>query len=124
MFVIAPSDGEHLVCFSVRQYIPNSYCSLSPKLQLGEPGDSRIISPVENQLEVISRSVSNNNILVSEIVEEQKLQRMRERLFRELSNTLHSNVYWLAALQIVVLALTALWQMRYMKKFFQSRKLV
>lgn len=91
---------------------------------MGDPGDHRITSPVEAQLHEFSYAIANNNELVGDIAEEQKLQRERERLFREFSNSLSRNIYWLAAAQIVVLGLTALWQMRYLKRFFQAKKLV
>lgn len=124
LFITAATSGEHLFCFAVKQYIPNSYCRLYPEVYLGDPGDPRITSPVEAQLHEISYAVANNNELVTEIREEQKLQRDRERLFRDMSGKLNSNVYRLAVVQVVVLGLTAAWQMRYLKRFFQAKKLV
>lgn len=124
MFVTAAETGEHLVCFAVKQPIPNSICKLYPSVYLGDPGDSRITSPAEAALTEAAHKVSNNNALLGEISEIQKLQREREHTFRSMSNTLHRNVYWLAAIQMAVLGLTAFWQMRYLKKFFQAKKLV
>ena len=93
-------------------------------MYLGDPGDPRITSPVEAQLHELGYAVAANNDLVGEIREEQKLARERERLFRNMSAKLSSRVYWLAGIQIVILALTAAWQMRYLKRFFQAKKLV
>ena len=124
MFVTAATTGEHLVCFAVKQYIPNSYCRLYPEVYLGDPGDPRITSPVEAKLHELSYGVAGNNELVGEIAEEQKLHQEREHMFRTISNVLNRNVYWLAAVQVVVLGLTALWQMHYLKRFFQAKKLV
>ena len=62
--VTASTTGEHLVCFSVKQYIPNSFCRLFPEVYLGDPGDPRITSPVEAQLHELSYAVAKNNELV------------------------------------------------------------
>lgn len=124
MFLTAYSTGEYLVCFGLKQPIPDSYCRLSPKVYFGESGDPRITSRMGAQLHEISTAVASNNNRVGDILEELKLQTEREKLFRAFSNTLHRNVYWLALLQVVVLGLTAYWQTRYLKNFFKAKKLV
>eukprot|EP00112_Aurelia_sp_Birch-Aquarium-sp1_P008979 Seg2005.4 transcript_id=Seg2005.4/GoldUCD/mRNA.D3Y31 product="Protein split ends" protein_id=Seg2005.4/GoldUCD/D3Y31 len=48
----------------------------------------------------------------------------REKVFRNLSKTTNSRVLWWGFLQIVVLALTAAWQMRHLTKFFILKKIV
>jgi len=48
----------------------------------------------------------------------------REKHFRELSKTTNSRIIWWAIFQVIVLLLTAAWQMRHLTKFFILKKIV
>jgi p24 family protein alpha len=55
---------------------------------------------------------------------EQQYQREREAEFRDTSESVNSRVIWWTIIQIIVLGVTGVWQMRHLKHFFQTKKLV
>jgi hypothetical protein len=61
---------------------------------------------------------------VEEIVREQKLIQQREADFRDKSEVVNGNVVWWTLIQLFVLGITCLWQMRHLKHFFEAKKLV
>ena len=48
----------------------------------------------------------------------------REATFRELSESTNVRVLWWSVGQALVLVLTAYWQLRHLKSFFEAKKLV
>jgi p24 family protein alpha len=59
-----------------------------------------------------------------QIRKEQNYQRFREERFRSTSESTNQRVFWWSVAQLSVLIITGLWQMRHLKKFFETKKLV
>ncbi len=62
--------------------------------------------------------------LVAEVRAEQKYLREREGAWRLLSETVHSGVVWWSLFQLVILLASGVFQMRSLKNFFKTKKLV
>ncbi|KAJ3210352.1 emp24p/erv25p- protein [Dinochytrium kinnereticum] len=73
--------------------------------------------------DLLSR-VKELNGRVDVILREQKYQRDREAEFRDTSEATNAKVVNWTLAQVVVLVLTAVWQMRHLKQFFVAKKLV
>ncbi|KAJ1994213.1 emp24p/erv25p- protein [Dimargaris cristalligena] len=76
------------------------------------------------KLDSLSGRVRELNTRTNALQLELEQQREREAEFRDLSETVNSHVVWYVVLQLVVLSLTCVWQVRYLKGFFEKKKLV
>ncbi|SAM03987.1 hypothetical protein [Absidia glauca] len=72
----------------------------------------------------LARKVHELNERVQDIRREQLSQREREIEFRDQSELTNSRVVWWTVLQLIVLGVVCVWQMRHFKSFFVSKKLV
>merc|ERR1711937_1110707 len=59
-----------------------------------------------------------------QIAREQNFQRFRETKFRDTSDKVSSNVLRWAVIQLFVLILLGMYQMKHLKSFFEAKKLV
>jgi hypothetical protein len=55
---------------------------------------------------------------------EQNYQRYREERFRATSESTNQRVLWWSIAQLIVLVIAGFWQMRHLKGFFETKKLV
>lgn len=74
-----------------------------------------------NKVDVKIRQLQDQ---VAEVRAEQKYLRELEHAWRELSESVHSNVVWWAVGQLLILIVSGVFQMRYLKNFFKTKKLV
>ena len=63
------------------------------------------------------------NVKVQDIQREQRYMREVEATFRDASELTNSRAVWWSILQIVVLVGAAVWQMRYLKVYFEDKKM-
>merc|ERR1712029_496625 len=61
---------------------------------------------------------------VTQIQKEQNYQRLREERFRATSESTNSRVLYWSLVQTIVLLGMGFWQMRHLKTFFETKKLV
>lgn len=126
LFLTAATTGDHLVCFQamLTQYSPNIIVKLGLEVFIGDAGDPHITSPVEFQVNNLGYHISKAMDQASELQKEQTLQRDREQHFRALSEKVNRNVLKWAFIQIVILALTAVYQVHSLRRFFRYKKLI
>jgi len=55
---------------------------------------------------------------------EQNYQRYREERFRATSDSTNQRVLWWSLAQLLILVIAGFWQMRHLKRFFETKKLV
>jgi hypothetical protein len=77
-----------------------------------------------DRLSDLAERARDLNYRIGEIRREQSMQRDREANFRNLSEAVNSKVVWWAFVQIIVLGITCMWQVRHLKGFFEAKKLV
>lgn len=71
----------------------------------------------------LAGKVKDLNARLADIAREQRFQREREEEFRSLSERTNARaVYWSIA-QMVTLLVTCTWQLRHLRRFFESKKL-
>ncbi|EFA79707.1 emp24/gp25L/p24 family protein [Heterostelium album PN500] len=119
--------GEYKICISTNSskwFGPTIKTRLHLDIQVGaNANDYEEIAKVE-QLNNLEISVKRLNDRVTQVRKEQSYQKAREITFRNTSESTNSRVMWWAILQVVVLCLTGMWQMRHLKSFFKAKKLV
>eukprot|EP01121_Diplochlamys_sp_Union-15-3_P011323 TRINITY_DN3267_c0_g1_i1.p1 TRINITY_DN3267_c0_g1~~TRINITY_DN3267_c0_g1_i1.p1 ORF type:complete len:107 (+),score=12.05 TRINITY_DN3267_c0_g1_i1:327-647(+) len=55
---------------------------------------------------------------------EQRYQKVREQRFRETSESTNVRVFWWSIMQITIVTVMSLWQMRHLTQYFKKKKLV
>ncbi len=74
-----------------------------------------------NKVDVKIRQLQDQ---VAEVRAEQKYLRELEHAWRILSESVHSSVVWWSVGQMLILVVSGIFQMRYLKNFFKTKKLV
>eukprot|EP00730_Choanoeca_flexa_P009624 TRINITY_DN1269_c0_g1_i2.p1 TRINITY_DN1269_c0_g1~~TRINITY_DN1269_c0_g1_i2.p1 ORF type:complete len:221 (+),score=34.76 TRINITY_DN1269_c0_g1_i2:66-665(+) len=122
----AHESGEHTICLHTNSSRWFSGRTVRVHLEL-------LVGENANDYQAISQKESLNSVetrlyqLISQtkqIANEQAYQRQREASFREISESTNERVLWWSIAQASVLVLTAVWQMRHLKSFFEAKKLV
>jgi hypothetical protein len=75
------------------------------------------IPTIEEQLESAEE-------ILKEISREIEFIRRQEFIMRDKSDTTRSRITWFSWVSIIVLLVTFLWQLRYLREFFTSKKLL
>ena len=94
------------------------------ELLIGKEGVPHITSPVEADLSQFAIRVNEANVEVAVVAREHQKQHEIEAEFKEQSDRVRSHLFWWTIVQLTIIGLTCLWQMRNLKKFFQAKKLV
>ncbi|KAJ1911005.1 emp24p/erv25p- protein [Tieghemiomyces parasiticus] len=116
-------QGQHYICLqgnSSNWFNPNTiYVEFD--MTFGSSADS---SKSLDKLDKLSARVRELNQRSQALQLEIDQQRERESEFRDVSEKVNSHVVWYVLMQIAVLALTCVWQVRYLKGFFEKKKLM
>ncbi|EPZ35003.1 GOLD domain-containing protein [Rozella allomycis CSF55] len=130
-FVFTASDtATHLVCLKMSNggsYFSAVKSKVELEFFLGEHGAELSLNDnddVNKKLTGLPSLVRELNEKITEIRREQMFQKEREIEFRDRSEVVNSHTVTYTIIQIIVLGATCLYQMRYLKRFFQAKKLV
>ncbi|CAG8436880.1 7619_t:CDS:2 [Ambispora gerdemannii] len=120
----ASESGDHAICFAANTsaWFSTTQTKLTLDMAIGET-----TSEEENDKEHFSelaQRVRDLNNRIADIKREQSYQREREIEFRDQSELTNSRVVSWTIVQLLVLGLTCLWQMRHLRSFFEAKKLV
>ncbi|OZJ04215.1 hypothetical protein BZG36_02953 [Bifiguratus adelaidae] len=115
----AELDGRYTYCFS------NMMSSVSEKwvsfnvhgLQHPIPDASEHIDPLEREIRDLADSISA-------VKDEQEYIVVRERQHRDTAESTNSRVVWWSLLQTALLIAVCLWQVFYLKRFFEVKRVV
>ncbi|CAO3594689.1 unnamed protein product [Absidia cylindrospora] len=116
--------GDHSICLSPvpTSYFDSTKTRITFDMDFDDPaGDGH---DHKESLSDLARKVHELNERVQDIRREQLSQREREIEFRDQSELTNSRVVWWTVLQLIVLGVVCVWQMRHFKTFFVSKKLV
>lgn len=123
----APVGGEYALCFKTNTsnwFGSGAVFKFYLDITVGSKAqDYEKLAKLEhlNKVDVQIRRLTD---MVSEVRSEQKYLREREGAWRSLSETVHSSVIWWSVGQLVILLASGIFQMRYLKNFFKTKKLV
>ena len=144
------SSGDHLICLSTNEtgwFASKEMARVHFDLVIGEFAYDSSLLPesVDSQSTADSKDsktagdlkkkksgkvndlvqkVKNLNHHLTDIRNEHILQSDKERMFRDASEHANSLSLWLGMGQVCVMAVVCLWQTRYLKRFFEHKKLV
>jgi hypothetical protein len=123
----APVGGEYALCFKTNTstwFGAHATFKFYIDITVGSKAqDYDKIAKVEhlNKVDVKIRQVSDQ---IAEIRAEQKYLREVEGAWRALSENVHASVIWWSVGQLIILLASGIFQMRYLKNFFKTKKLV
>lgn len=123
----APVGGEYALCFKTNTsswFGTHATFKFYLDISVGSKAqDYDKIAKLEhlNKVDVQIRQVTD---VLAEIRAEQKYLREREGAWRVLSESVHSSVIWWAIGQLILLLASGVFQMRYLRNFFRTKKLV
>ncbi|CAG8467417.1 6047_t:CDS:2 [Ambispora leptoticha] len=120
----AVEAGDHAICFAANAsaWFSSIQTRLTLDMAIGETTNEE-----ENDKEHFSelaQRVRDLNNRVADIRREQSYQREREAEFRDQSELTNSRVVYWSFVQLLVLGITCLFQMRHLRSFFEAKKLV
>ncbi|KAI8338388.1 membrane protein [Chlamydoabsidia padenii] len=117
-------SGDHSICLSPTStsWFDSTKTKVTFDMDFDDPaGDGH---DHKETLSDLAKKVHELNERVQDIRREQLSQREREMEFRDQSELTNSRVVWWTVVQLVVLGVVCVWQMRHFKSFFVSKKLV
>ncbi|GEQ67436.1 hypothetical protein JCM33374_g1101 [Metschnikowia sp. JCM 33374] len=114
----ADVDGKYQYCFSNER---SSRVDLDVSFNVHGVVYIDVSDPDSDTLDY---SISRLNQLTSDVKAEQNYLVIRERTHRNTAESTNSRVKWWSVFQIIVVALNSLFQVYYLKRFFEVRSVV
>ncbi|KAJ3191686.1 emp24p/erv25p- protein [Irineochytrium annulatum] len=118
--------GDHSICITANGgggWFSSSKTKFYLDLMFGDASHDTT-SHTKTAVNDITSRIRELNNRVDIIQREQRYQREREAEFRNASEAINAKVVNWTLAQVAVLVVTALWQIRHLKQFFVSKKLV
>lgn len=118
--------GEHVICLysNSSAWFGGGNLRVHLDIEVGEHAINYNELAGKEKLTELQLRVRQLLDQVDQISKEQNYQRYREERFRSTSESTNQRVFWWSIAQLSVLIITGLWQMRHLKKFFETKKLV
>merc|ERR1712146_779905 len=118
--------GEHTICLHTNstRWFGGRTVRVHLELLVGEHANDYGVISKKEQFSAVETRLYQLISQVKQIANEQAYQRTREAAFREISESTNQRVLWWSIAQALVLVVTAVWQMRHLKSFFEAKKLV
>ena len=111
--------GPHHICISFPPGVTIAKTRVHFDITIGEDFD-----PISNVAETLGDRVKDIDRLVQNALREARFQRTREAEFRDQTEATHAKISNWTFIQLFVLSLTCVWQMRTLKTFFTAKKLL
>eukprot|EP00123_Amoebidium_parasiticum_P012026 comp21069_c0_seq1/m.28370 comp21069_c0_seq1/g.28370 ORF comp21069_c0_seq1/g.28370 comp21069_c0_seq1/m.28370 type:complete len:213 (-) comp21069_c0_seq1:156-794(-) len=117
--------GEHVICLSTESvWFGGKDLRIHLDLAMGESSNDYDEIRKRDKLDDLQLRVRQLLDQVDQIQKEQAYQRVREARFRDTSESTNWRVVYWSVIQLAILLASGVWQMRHLKGFFQSKKLV
>eukprot|EP00835_Amoeboradix_gromovi_P006510 NODE_779_length_4292_cov_0.220606.p3 type:complete len:196 gc:universal NODE_779_length_4292_cov_0.220606:1886-1299(-) len=113
------SANPHHICISFPPGYEFSKTRVHFDITIGEDFDT-----ITNVAESLGDRIKDIDRLVQNALREARFQRTREAEFRDQTEKTHGKISNWTFVQLFVLGLTCVWQMRTLKNFFTAKKLV
>ncbi|XP_045190804.1 transmembrane emp24 domain-containing protein eca-like isoform X3 [Mercenaria mercenaria] len=120
------SAGEHIMCLHSNSsaWFSSGQLRVHLDIQVGEHAVDYQQIQAKDKLSELQLRIRQLLDQVEQITKEQNYQRTREERFRHTSESTNQRVFWWSVGQTGALILIGLLQVRHLKKFFISKKLV
>jgi len=120
--------GEHKMCFQTNTttgwFGQKRKLKFHLDIETGESATDYEDIAKQEHLNALEVEVRKLNDRIKDIRAEQNYQRTREAVFRDTSESTNSRVVWWSVIQTCILVGAGLWQIRHLKNFFKTKKLV
>lgn len=118
--------GEYEICLrtNVTHFHENEKLKFYVQIVVGADAMDWKAVAAKDHLDGLHLQVRELKAKIKEINTDQLLLKLRERRFRETSESTFTRVWMVAVVQVGILCATALWQMTSFKKFLIAKKLV
>jgi len=115
--------GDHSICLSTNysSWFSNTHLRMYLDIVVGSAKPD--VEQDRTHVSDLAAKVRDLNQKLEDIRREQQYQREREADFRDLSEATNARAVWYSIAQIAVLVGTCVWQLRYLKRFFEDRKM-
>ncbi|XP_062871226.1 transmembrane emp24 domain-containing protein 4 isoform X1 [Trichomycterus rosablanca] len=119
------TPGEHQICLHSNSTKMTLFAGgklrVHLDIQVGEHTNNYPEIAAKDKLTELQLRVRQLLDQVEQIQKEQNYQRYREERFRMTSESTNQRVLWWSIAQTVILIITAIWQMRHLKSFFEAK---
>eukprot|EP00160_Parvularia_atlantis_P017023 Unigene5684_Nuclearia_a/m.17350 Unigene5684_Nuclearia_a/g.17350 ORF Unigene5684_Nuclearia_a/g.17350 Unigene5684_Nuclearia_a/m.17350 type:complete len:240 (-) Unigene5684_Nuclearia_a:64-783(-) len=115
--------GDHEICIRTNQtawFRSAQKAKMYFDMTVGEGAHD--INEQRERLSSLALQIRDLNNRVVDIRREQQYQKEQEEVFRDLSEAVNSRVVWFVLLQVVVMLVVTLWQLRHLTRFFAEKK--
>eukprot|EP00834_Sanchytrium_tribonematis_P000796 NODE_15_length_50561_cov_0.608081.p27 type:complete len:197 gc:universal NODE_15_length_50561_cov_0.608081:19650-20240(+) len=112
-------SGPHQICISYPDGENFGNSRIHFDITIGEDFD-----PITNVADTLSDRIKDIDRLVQNALRDARFQRTKEAEFRDQSEKTHTKISNWTFIQMIILGLTCVWQMRTLKNFFTAKKLL
>ena len=121
---LALESGEYKICFQsqVKNWVGKTKTKLEVEFEIGLGEMLKL-----KEKDALKSLHGRIGILTSKIMEirrEQQLVREREESFRDISESVNSRAMWWIVIQVILLILICVWQMKSLRSFFYKQKIL
>lgn len=117
-------EGAYQVCYS-NERTRTRPATISAKIAVGEPerklvdeiAQAEHLSPLETRIKALEHSMNS-------ITDLQKYMRGREKTHRATTESTKRRVLWWSVFESIVLVTMSIWQVVYLRKFFEVKRMV
>jgi hypothetical protein len=117
-------EGPYQVCYS-NERTRTRPATISAKIAVGEPerklvdeiAQAEHLSPLETRIKALEHSMNS-------ITDLQKYMRGREKTHRATTESTKRRVLWWSVFESIVLVAMSVWQVVYLRKFFEVKRIV
>ncbi|KAJ1629483.1 emp24/gp25L/p24 family/GOLD-domain-containing protein [Pavlovales sp. CCMP2436] len=117
-------EGAYQICYS-NERTRTRPATISAKIAVGEPerklvdeiAQAEHLSPLETRIKALEHSMNS-------ITDLQKYMRGREKTHRQTTESTKRRVLWWSVFESVVLVAMSVWQVTYLRKFFEVKRIV
>ena len=121
---LALESGEYKICFQsqVKNWVGKTKTKLEIEFEIGF--EAMLNLQRKESLESLHGKVSILNSKIMDIRREQQLMREREESFRDISESVNSRAMWWTVIQVTLLIIVCVWQIKSLRSFFVKQKVL
>ncbi|XP_065071237.1 transmembrane emp24 domain-containing protein 4-like [Rhopilema esculentum] len=124
-FAFATSTyGIYEICFMKHPSTPHGKTRVYLHYDIKNEDQSELEGGMNGNSTSLERLVSSLGEQYENVLYMYHKFKKREKKFRDLSQTTNNRIIWWAVFQVIVLILTAAWQLRHLTRFFVLKKIV
>ncbi|XP_021391323.1 transmembrane emp24 domain-containing protein 11 [Lonchura striata] len=121
-------SGEHIICFQSNStrfaVIAGSKLRIHLDIRVGEHFLDESAIQAKDKVNEVNIRLEHLIEQIHHVTREQHYEREREEKFRKTSEETNSNILWWAIVQTLILISVGIWQIKSLRDFFISKKLV